>query len=139
MRKINGIIAHCSDSDIAYHDSIKVIRHWHLARGFSDIGYHFLVSNNGQVHKGRPIEKPGAHCKGHNRYTIGICVSGRHVFPEVQLSAFALLTWELCLEYNLDIRAQVYPHNFFNKGKTCPNFVIKEALKDFCKLTEDYS
>ena len=48
------------------------IRHRH----FRDIGYHYYLTRDGTVHTGRAVEQPGAHCKGHNRHSIGICYEG---------------------------------------------------------------
>ena len=48
------------------------IRH----RGFTDMGYHFYITRDGEIHRGRPLEKVGAHCKNHNRHSIGICYEG---------------------------------------------------------------
>lgn len=52
------------------------IKRWHLDRGWSDIGYHFVIRRNGQLEKGRALETPGAHVEGHNTTTIGICLVG---------------------------------------------------------------
>jgi len=128
---ITGIIIHCSDSDMKSHDNVATIRRWHLNRKMDDIAYHFLVRSSGETCKGRPINTVGAHCFGHNHQTLGICLSGKNIFSDIQLSSFAILCWELCLEYNLDIMTQVYPHSYFNRYKTCPNFNVKEVLRRF--------
>ena len=52
------------------------IDRWHRKRGFLKIGYHFVIRRDGTVEAGRPIEQPGAHAKGYNRHTIGICMVG---------------------------------------------------------------
>ena len=52
------------------------IRSWHLDRGFSDIGYHYVIRRDGTQEDGRPIEQPGAHVQGHNAHSIGICLVG---------------------------------------------------------------
>lgn len=75
MRKINKVILHCSDSDYANHDDIKVIKEWHLARKFNDVGYHYFIRKDGLIQKGRDITIIGAHCKGQNKSSIGICLS----------------------------------------------------------------
>ena len=76
MREINKIIVHCSATREGENYEVAEIRKWHLARGFSDIGYHFYIDLYGEIHKGRDISKIGAHCKGHNRNSIGICYCG---------------------------------------------------------------
>ena len=76
MREINKIIIHCSATREGENFEVAEIRKWHLARGFNDIGYHFYIDLYGEIHKGRDISKIGAHCKGHNRNSIGICYCG---------------------------------------------------------------
>lgn len=76
MRRIDEIIIHCSDSPEGRNDKAEDIRKWHKQRGFSDIGYHYVIDLDGTVEQGRPIEQAGAHCTGHNRNSIGICYIG---------------------------------------------------------------
>jgi len=77
MREINKIIVHCSATRENENFEVSEIRKWHVeGRGWSDIGYHFYIDLYGQIHKGRDIAKMGAHCKGQNRNSIGICYCG---------------------------------------------------------------
>lgn len=76
MRSINKIIIHCSNSPEGRNDKAEDIRKWHKQRGFSDIGYHFIIDLDGTIELGRPICQAGAHCTGHNRDSIGICYIG---------------------------------------------------------------
>ena len=77
MREINKIIVHCSATRENENFDVAEIRKWHVeGRGWSDIGYHFYIDLYGEIHKGRDISKIGAHCKGHNRNSIGICYCG---------------------------------------------------------------
>ena len=77
MREINKIIVHCSATREGENFDVAEIRKWHVeGRGWSDIGYHFYIDLHGEIHKGRDIAKIGAHCKGHNRNSIGICYCG---------------------------------------------------------------
>lgn len=76
MRRINEIIVHCTATRAGQHFDVADIRRWHLQRGFNDIGYHFLVLLDGTVQEGRPLDVAGAHCKGHNAKSIGVCYVG---------------------------------------------------------------
>ena len=83
MRDINSIIVHCSDSNIKSHDNIETIRKWHVdERGWSDIGYHYVITQDGVVHEGRPLSRRGAHARGHNVGSIGICLTGKSLFTK---------------------------------------------------------
>ena len=76
MRTINLIVIHCSatreDKDFTEYD-LDVC---HRRRGFNGAGYHFYIRKNGDIKSTRPIEKVGAHAKGFNRESIGICYEG---------------------------------------------------------------
>jgi len=76
MRNIEEIIIHCSATPEGRDVSTEEIRQWHLDRGWSDIGYHFVVELDGTVYDGRPLEIAGAHARGHNSQSIGVCYVG---------------------------------------------------------------
>lgn len=76
MRTINDIIIHCSATPEGKNFTTQDIRQWHLAQGWTDIGYHYIIHLDGTIHTGRPITQPGAHCRGHNAHSIGICYIG---------------------------------------------------------------
>jgi N-acetyl-anhydromuramyl-L-alanine amidase AmpD len=76
MRKIELIVVHCSATREGTDVTIDDIRQWHRKRGFRDVGYHFVVYRDGTVAKGRPLEQVGAHVKGYNRHSVGICYIG---------------------------------------------------------------
>lgn len=121
MRNINKIIVHCSDSDIEAHQDISVIDYWHRERGFAMVGYHYFITWDGTIQKGRDLERVGAHCVGQNADSIGICLGGRHKFTKVQFTTLKALLFDLITRFNLRT-TDVYPHNHFDKKKTCPNF-----------------
>ena len=76
MRTINSIIIHCTATKPLAHINVNDVRRWHRERGFSDIGYHYLILVDGTIEVGRPLSAVGAHCKGHNAHSIGICYVG---------------------------------------------------------------
>ncbi|MBD8875448.1 N-acetylmuramoyl-L-alanine amidase [Roseibium polysiphoniae] len=76
MRKIDTIVIHCSATPDGRPVSVATIRKWHMDRGWNDIGYHFVVGLQGEIWPGRPVEAKGAHVRGHNSHTIGICYVG---------------------------------------------------------------
>jgi N-acetylmuramoyl-L-alanine amidase len=72
-RQINGLIWHCTATPELRWTTVAEIRAWHKARGWDDIGYHYVVMLDGTVMEGRPVSIVGAHVEGHNTGTIG-CV-----------------------------------------------------------------
>jgi len=75
-RKVNKIIIHCSATKEAQDFSASDIKEWHLDRGFRDIGYHYVIKLDGKIEYGRNIDQQGAHCRGENEHSIGICYIG---------------------------------------------------------------
>ena len=77
MKEIKNIIVHCSATREG-DDSInaEVIDRWHKKRGWKGIGYHFVVLIDGSIETGRMINKCGAHTKGMNCSSIGVCYIG---------------------------------------------------------------
>ena len=73
MRRITEIIVHCSATREGKYFTAEDIDRWHKAQGFACIGYHFVVRTDGRIEMGRGIERVGAHCKGHNGTSIGVC------------------------------------------------------------------
>lgn len=133
MRKINKIIIHCSDSEWGDVDDID---QWHKERGWDGVGYNYVITNgrpksgdyqeawDGRIQEGRPVSKQGAHCKGENHDSIGICLIGKHHFTSNQLyRALPDLLISLMYTYNIPID-NIYSHHHFNKDKTCPNFSV---------------
>ena len=135
MRSIDKIIVHCSATREGQHVTVQQIRQWHLQRNFADIGYHYVIYLDGTVHKGRPLEKAGAHCKGQNAHSIGICYVGgldRQGKPKdtrtaAQKAALLSLIRELRQRFP---RATVHGHREF-ANKACPCF---DAKKEYSQV-----
>lgn len=134
MREIKKIVFHTSDSPDSRDDvDAAEIKRWHTrpkpnGNGWSDIGYHYVVKRDGTVEVGRPIEKAGAHVRGHNSDSIGIVWVGRDKMTDVQKDALVKKIKELMEEYNLTAD-DVYGHRELDSGKTCPNFDPEEMRK----------
>lgn len=129
MRKVNLIVVHCSDSDIPTHDNPETIRQWHLARGFKNIGYHAFIDKAGKIHECRAEDSPGAHVKNHNKFSIGVCLSGRakEKFTSVQFEALEKWCKENCEQYGLE-KKDIVGHTDLDKNKSCPNFDLHALL-----------
>lgn len=76
MRKINLIVIHCSATRCDRNYTEQQLTADHLRRGFSEAGYHFYIRKNGDIKTLRPLEKIGAHARGYNAHSIGICYEG---------------------------------------------------------------
>ena len=74
--KVDHIVIHCSATRESQDIGAKEIDLWHRQRGFLKIGYHFVIRRDGTVEHGRSIDEPGAHARGWNHRSIGICLVG---------------------------------------------------------------
>jgi len=72
MRKWEGIVVHWSDS--GKDTTVDQIRGWHKSKGWQDIGYHYVITYDGEIKHGRSLDLDGAHCPGKNKTHIGICL-----------------------------------------------------------------
>src|SRR5690606_114532 len=75
-RFINLLVIHCAATTPLMDIGAKEIDVWHKQRGWSKIGYHFVIRRNGVIEKGRDISEVGAHVEGYNKNSIGICMVG---------------------------------------------------------------
>mgnify|MGYP001775048224 FL=1 len=133
MRQITEIIIHCSATPIGKNYTVEDIDKWHKAKGWKGIGYHYVIYLDGSVHKGRPEEEIGAHCKGHNSNSIGVCyIGGLDEFGEPedtrtdkQKEALIVLLKALKVKYPA---ATIHGHREF-AAKACPCFDAKEEYK----------
>jgi N-acetylmuramoyl-L-alanine amidase len=75
-REINLLVVHCADTPASMDIGAAVINQWHLARGWSGIGYHDVILRDGSIERGRDLEEIGAHAAGHNENSIGVCLVG---------------------------------------------------------------
>ena len=134
------IILHCSATREGQDIKAKTIKQWHKDRGFDDIGYHYVIDLDGTIEKGRDEELVGAHCKGHNATSIGICYVGgcdKNMKPKdtrtpEQKRSMLSLVRKLVNKYKIPV-TQIWAHHDFDKHKACPSFDVSEFRKDYIK------
>lgn len=76
MRKIDMIVIHCSATRADVPLSPRQLEEMHRKRGFDGCGYHYYVRHDGEICTMRPVDRPGAHAKGYNQHSIGVCYEG---------------------------------------------------------------
>lgn len=131
MRTLDRIVLHCSATEEGHPFGAADIRRWHTSppRNWSDIGYHYVILLDGTVEYGRPVDQVGAHVKGHNSTTVGVCYIGglRNGEPVDTMTAeqeVAFLELVYSLRKSLGYMT-VHGHNEYS-AKACPSFVVKE-------------
>lgn len=132
MREITEIIIHCSATKEGHPFFAADIDRWHKAQGWSGIGYHYVIDIDGKVETGRAEYQTGAHAKGHNANSIGICyIGGLDIngkpkdtrTPEQRKSLMELVA-RLKVKYP---KATVHGHNEF-ANKACPCFNVRKEF-----------
>lgn len=132
-KETNFIAVHCSATRPTMDVGVKEIRKWHKAKGWADIGYHFVIRRNGRVEDGRAVDQIGAHVEGFNAVSVGICMVGGvkdddFTKPENNFTPAQFASLEkLCRAMK-----EKYPHaivqghrDFPNVAKACPSFDAK--------------
>lgn len=123
-RRIDTIILHCSASPQRGDDAHTIDR-WHKERWGekSGIGYHYLVTDDGSIQKGRWADNMGSHAKGYNSYSIGLCYTG-HSILDCQEDSLRKLVDNLVSIYGLK-NSDVIGHCEIS-NKTCPNLDLSK-------------
>ncbi len=132
MRKITDIVIHCADTTKGVYFDIKDIRKWHLARKFNDVGYHYVILLDGTIQLGRDIKTVGAHVKGFNSKSIGICyIGGKDGLDTRTTQQKASLVYLVATLKRIFRKAKVSGHRDFpNVTKKCPSFDAKHEYKN---------
>jgi len=129
------IVIHCSATKPSMDIGLSEIRNWHVnERGWRDVGYHYVIKRNGEVELGRNIQDTGAHAKGYNAKSIGICLVGGMAednstednFTDKQWAALLDLIKQKLTDYP---EAKVIGHNEISK-KDCPCFDVQKWKED---------
>ena len=130
---VNKIVVHHSAS--AKSTTKSDIEKWHKERGFSEIGYHMVIGANGVKEEGRSTSKAGAHAKGANADSLGVCVTGdfeKETPDTKQVNALTDILVKWCKEHSLKETA-IYGHYNVPGGTTatsCPGEKLKSKLNE---------
>lgn len=140
MRQVDLIVVHCSATPNGRRTTIEDVDRWHADAGYKrqqewrkkmnpalfSVGYHFLIRVNGALDTGRHLDEPGAHVRGYNATSVGICMVGMDSFAAIQWAALRANVTALLKQYP---KARVCGHRDLNAGKTCPGFDVAAWLK----------
>ena len=126
--KIKLLVVHCSDTDNNENLNATDIHKMHLNFGWDGIGYHKVILRSGIIENGRPEYWMGAHVKGKNKISLGVCLIGRDKFTSKQFISLQkiLKLWKISYP-----QAKIVGHcDTGNTNKTCPNFDVKTWLRN---------
>lgn len=154
MSSITKIIIHCAATPNGKRlarqgrNAADIIDQWHQQRGFQReinariyfnrhlqaIGYHFIIDTDGTITTGRHPMETGAHCKGQNRNSIGICLVGTDKFTLSQWRHLQALIQQLAKQHP---NATLHGHREF-ANKICPGFNVSEWIDNSCQPLVDH-
>lgn len=124
---IQYLVVHCSDTPDATDFNAIDIHKMHLNFGWNGIGYHKIINRKGIIENGRPEFWVGAHVKGINEKSLGVCLIGRNNFTIKQFLALEKILKVWKKKYK---NAIILGHrDAVNTKKTCPNFNVYEWCK----------
>ena len=136
MREIDYIVIHCAYTKLSMTTDVNRIRKWHLKRGFNDIGYHYYIRIDGSLEIGRPVDIAGAHVKGYNSNSIGICYeggmseNGEPLDTRNDAQKLTIFTLLKDLKINHPLALIKGHRDFPNVNKACPCFDAKNEYKE---------
>lgn len=135
MRTITLIIVHCSANRAGSALRMADIDSYHRSLGWIGCGYHYVIPTDGTIEPGRPEEMVGAHCKNHNRHSIGVCYIGglskdgkpADTRTDAQRIALRTLLERLRRRYP---NALIVGHRDLDPQKVCPCFDVANEYHD---------
>ena len=134
MRALDEIIIHCTGTVPSNSTTVEAVRRYHVKTlGWKDIGYHYLITLDGKIHQGRPLDQAGAHTKNHNKTTVGICYVGgldenkkaKDTRTLQQVAAIRQLVnaLKVCFPTNKKVSG-----HYMYDNKACPCFDVKKEF-----------
>lgn len=134
-KETHFIVVHCSATRPNMDIGAADIDRWHKEKGWKGIGYHDVIRRNGSLEFGREENEVGAHAKGYNSMSVGICLVGglsQDTWkPENNFTKEQFKTLARCLKFykTLFPHAQIVGHNELDSGKACPCFDVQVWLE----------
>ena len=135
-RNVEKIVVHCSATTADQDYPIEQMKRDHLMRGFADVAYHIYIRRDGLIQKGRPLDVPGAHARGFNHKSIGVCLEGgankkgkaERNFTDKQYDVLWRVLGQLWLQFPW---AETLGHRDLPRVvKGCPSFDVREWIEE---------
>jgi N-acetylmuramoyl-L-alanine amidase len=133
-RPVNRLFIHCSATSSNMDIGATEIDKWHKQRGWSGIGYHWVIKRDGTIEDGRDVNKVGAHVKGYNTGSLGLCMVGGVNEDGNPSDNFTDKQWHSLELMVRGVKAMIphiaiHGHNEYDSGKACPSFSVPEWVK----------
>ena len=127
-KNIELLVVHCSDTPNYENIGAADIHKMHIGFGWDGIGYHKVINRSGIIENGRPEYWIGAHVKGKNKVSLGVCMIGRDKFTDLQFYSLRSVLNIWLIQYP---KAIVQGHSSsVVTDKTCPNFDVSNWFNE---------
>lgn len=135
-KETDFVVIHCSATKPDMDIGAKDIDRWHRQKGWRKIGYHYVIKRDGTIEEGRDLGEVGAHARGINSKSVGICMAGgiaddgksEDNFTDEQWNALGPLVNQMKVAFP---DAEVLGHRDLpNVAKDCPCFDVREWWKE---------
>ncbi len=134
-------------------ERVRALYKYHaLSKGWGDIGYHYVVDEDGHIYEGRRGGKyvVGGHAYCNNIGTVGIVLMGNFEIEQPSQEQIKSVQWllsDLARDYQIDLKSSVKFH-----GKTfdspivrhrdllstlCPGYYVSEVFGQIVKHVRD--
>ena len=133
------IVVHCAATKPTMDIGFTEIDQWHKRRGWLGCGYTWIIRRNGIIETGRALEQVGAHVKGFNHNSVGICLVGGIDEDGDPDANYTQKQWDT-LDSLVDVMTKIYPnaavvgHNDLDPNKACPVFEVTEWLSQIKEI-----
>lgn len=133
------IVIHCAATKPSMNIGFTEIDQWHKRRGWLGCGYTWIIRRDGTIETGRSLEEVGAHVKGFNHNSVGICMVGGMDADGDPDANYTQLQWD-SLDSLVDVMTKIYPnaavvgHNDLDPNKSCPVFEVTEWLSQMKEI-----
>ena len=133
LKTVDFLVVHCAATPETMDIGVEEIRQWHRQRGWLDVGYHKIIRRDGTIEDGRALDVPGAHARGFNNRSLGIClIGGVESDKKTPEANYTHDQWN-ALESLLHDLQGMYPdaeilghRDLPHVNKACPSFDVKE-------------
>lgn len=134
---IRYLIIHCSATKSNTNYSVYQLEREHQRRGFYTAGYHYYIRRSGEIHPLREHDEVGAHCRGYNRQSLGICYEGgldtRGGYADTrtweQKESLRRLLWML---HRLYPNAKIVGHRDLSKDRNQDGLITPDEWEKAC-------
>ena len=135
MRTVTLIVVHCSANKAGSALRLADIDRYHRSLGWKGCGYHFVIPEDGTIEEGRPLSRVGAHCRGHNRHSIGVCyvggLDGQGKPADTRTPAQRVALRQLLERLHGEFpKAVIVGHRDLDNHKACPCFDAVREYRD---------